>query len=179
MRKTPWMACLWPGVAQLWAHGSWPGLAVAIGAAVLLDLLLISSFGWSELIGQNLRNVLWTVFAAAWVAAVIWSVRKRASSTDATVGSGPDVFLEAMGQYLRGDYAGAERLLSELLRQDARDPEARLMLATLLRRVGRLAEATEELDRLARLDGAERWSVEIEDERQALDEARSTRADAA
>ena len=67
----PWCLYLWPGLPQMWLHGNWSGLVVALGAAVLLDVLLLVSFGWTELIGQNLRNILWTIFVAAWIAAIV------------------------------------------------------------------------------------------------------------
>ena len=65
--------CLWPGLPQLWSCGSWAGLALAVGAATGLDMLLLVSFGWSELIGPSLRTTLWVVFGVVWVVAAIWS----------------------------------------------------------------------------------------------------------
>ena len=72
----PWSFYLWPGLPQIWLYGSWSGLVVALGAAALLDVLLLVSFGWTELIGQNLRNILWAAFVVAWIAAVVWSSRQ-------------------------------------------------------------------------------------------------------
>ena len=51
-------------------------IGLALGAAVVLDLLLLVSFGWSELIGQSLRNTLWVAFGVFWVVAAGWSVRQ-------------------------------------------------------------------------------------------------------
>ncbi len=203
MRRTPWTACLWPGLAQLWPHGSWRGLALAVGAAVVLDALLLASFGWSELIGQNLRNTAWVVFAAAWAVAVGWSIRQRrrqaalgGDATSCSAGVSParaadhrfaavpaaapqDAFVEALDHYLKGDYYQAEQLLGGLLGRNARDLEARLMLATLMRHTGRAAEAAGQLDALGRLEGAEKWQFEIEEERQLLAEAETRPATAA
>ena len=75
MRKMRWTTCLWPGLPQLWMYGSWSGLALALGAAAVLDLLLLVSFGWSELVDQSVRNTLWAAFGVFWVVAVSWSVR--------------------------------------------------------------------------------------------------------
>ncbi len=186
MRRTPWTACLWPGVAQLWSHGSWWGLALAIGAAAALDVLLLASFGWSELIGQNLRNTAWVVFAAAWAVAVGWSIRERRRQAVCGAGVSParaagtaapqDAFVEALEHYLKGDYYQAEQLLGGLIGRNARDLEARLMLATLLRHTGRVAEAAGQLDALGRLEGAEKWQFEMEEERQLLAEAETPAA---
>ena len=41
-----------------------------------LNLLVLASFGWSELIGPSLRNTLWVVFGVVWVAAAMWSTRQ-------------------------------------------------------------------------------------------------------
>jgi len=180
MRRTPWTACLWPGLAQLWPHGSWWGLALAVGAAAALDALLLASFGWSELIGRNLRNTAWVVFAAAWLVAVAWSVRQRRRQA-ACCGVNPkqDAFVEALEHYLKGDYYQAEQLLGGLLRRNARDIEARLMLATLMRHAGRAAEAAGQLDALGRIEGAEQWQFEMEEERQLLAETGTPAATAA
>ena len=182
MRRTPWTACLWPGLAQLWSHGSWWGLALAVGAAAVLDVLLLASFGWSELIGQNLRNTAWVVFAAAWAVAVGWSIRQRRRQAVLCCGANrrtQDAFVEALEHYLKGDYYQAEQLLGGLLGRNARDLEARLMLATLLRHAGRAAEAAGQLDALGRLEGAEKWQFEMEEERQLLAEAETQAATAA
>ena len=172
MRRTPWTTYAWPGLPQLWSNGSWLGLALAVVAAVLLDLLLLASFGWSELIDSRVRNALWLAFGVAWVIAVVWSVRQsRRQAADERLGPRRDVFSDAQECYLRGDDYQAERILESLLRQNIRDVDARLMLATLLRRAGRIDEALRQLDTLARFEGAEKWELEILDERQLLAEA--------
>jgi len=180
MRRTPWTTYAWPGLPQLWSNGSWSGLALAVVAAVLLDLLLLASFGWSELIDFRVRNALWLAFGVAWVVAVVWSVRQsRRRAADERLGPRRDVFSDAQEYYLRGDDYQAERILESLLRQNIRDVDARLMLATLLRRAGRIDEALRQLDTLARFEGAEKWELEILDERQLLAEAKRETKNAA
>jgi hypothetical protein len=180
MRRMPRTTYLWPGLPQVWAYGSWAGLAVAIGVAVVLDVLLLVSFGWSELLGPNWRTALWAVFGAAWIGASLWSLRDCRRRT--VVGSpdpNADTFAEALGDYLRGDYYQAEHVLESLLRRNLRDVDARLMLATLLRRTGRLDEATQQLDTLARFEGAGKWELEIRRERELLAEVKTRKATAA
>jgi hypothetical protein len=180
MRRSPWTTCLWPGLPQLWSHGSWLGLAVALGAAAAFNVLLLVSFGWSELIGHSYRNISWAAFAAVWVAAVVWSLRERRRQVGlGRAEEGQDAFADAIEHYLKGDYYQAERLLDGLLRRNARDLDARLMLATLMRRTGRREKAAEQLDVLERLEGAEKWQLEIERERQRLAEAAEQAATAA
>ena len=86
MRRMPWTTCLWPGLPQLWIYGSWSGLVLALGMAVGLDLLVLASFGWSELIAPGLRSTLWTVFGLFWLTAAGWSARhcrRRAAAEEA------------------------------------------------------------------------------------------------
>ena len=63
-------------------------------------------------------------------------------------------FSEALDHYLKGDNYQAEQILEGLLRRNVRDLDARLMLATLLRRDRRFDEATEHLDMLGVLRAA-------------------------
>jgi hypothetical protein len=65
-----------------------------------------------------------------------------------------------------------QRTLLELLRHDGRDAEARLLLATLWRHEGRFDAASDQLDRLARLETATPWRQEIEWERERIAENR-------
>jgi hypothetical protein len=180
MRRMRWIACLWPGLPQLWTYGTWSALAVALGAGIVLDLLLLVSFGWSELISQNWRMSLWATFGVFWVAATGWSVRDcRRRAAGAHPNPSKDPFTQALDHYLRGDYYQAEHVLSGLLRRNLRDLEARLMLATLMRHTGRLDEAARQLETLVRFEGAGRWELEIHRERELLAEAKAREATAA
>jgi cytochrome c-type biogenesis protein CcmH/NrfG len=161
-------------------YGSWSGLAVALGAAAGLDLLLLASFGWSELIGEGLRNTLWAALGVSWVLAGGWSARQcRRQAAAEQPDPRADPFTDALDHYLKGDYYQAEQVLEGLLRRNLRDVDARLMLATLLRHTERLDEAARQLDTLARLEGAGKWHWEIERERDLLAEARTEKATAA
>jgi hypothetical protein len=180
MRRMPRCFYLWPGLPQMWLYGSWSGLTVALGAAMLLDVLLLVSFGWTELIGSGIRNILWPIFAAAWIAAIFWSRKEcRRQAVVASPEHGEDSFRQALDHYLKGDDYQAEQILEGLLRRNVRDLDARLMLATLLRRAKRPDEATQHLDMLSRFEGAEKWEQEIRAERGLLAEARSETASAA
>jgi hypothetical protein len=180
MRRMPWTTCLWPGLPQLWTYGSWGGMALALGTAAVLDLLLLVSFGWSELIGPGLRNTLWTLFGVAWILGAFWSARHCGRHVAALIPDPlRDVFTEALDHYLKGDYYQAEHMLDGLLRRNARDLDARLMLATLLRRAGRPEEARQQLDTLARFEGAGKWQWEIERERTLLKKVKTREVAAA
>jgi hypothetical protein len=180
MRRMPWTIYVWPGLAQICFFGSWSGLGMAVGAGVLLDVLLLVSFGWTELIDRNLRNTIWVAFAVAWIVAIVWS-RKQCLGQAFACRLQPeeDTFGQAVDHYLKGDNYETEQILEGLLRRNTRDLDARLMLATLLRRAGRLDEASRQLDMLTRFEGAGRWELEIQEERDLLAEAKTEKASAA
>jgi len=80
------------------------------------------------------------------------------------------LFIRAQTEYLNRHWLEAEELLLKLLACRERDAEAHLMLATLYRHTGRVAESGECLTRLERLDGGDRWAVEIARERWLLEQ---------
>lgn len=167
MGRTPWATYLWPGFPQVWKRGSPSAVSVAVGFAVLVNLALLGSLVWSELFTSGVRNIVWVVVAVVWVVSVvlgtIWD-RRRPAAAD-------DLFGGALDHYLQQDWYQAERILTQLLRHNARDLDARLMVATLYRHTGRGEEAAGELDRLARMEGSRKWELEIGRERRLLAEA--------
>ncbi len=168
MGRMRWIAYLWPGLPQLGVRGEGSALALAVGTACLLNLALLSTFVWTELLAEDLRTGLWVAVGGSWGLAAGLSAlaaRRNGSQQDRLV---EDEFTEALGYYLKGDWLGAGRTLTGLLRRNADDVEARLMLATLLRHTGQLPEANEQLDRLSLISGAEDWKLEIRRERELL-----------
>jgi hypothetical protein len=143
-------------------------LGLALAAAGLLDMILVVTFGWSELFSPGVRNALWVALGMVWLGGLVFFPGAAASPS-----RGKDSFPEAIDHYLQGNWFQAERVLSARLRQDAGDLDARLMLATLLRRTGRWEEAQREVDVLERCEGAWKWGPEIHRERQLLTEARN------
>lgn len=174
MHKALWASCLWPGLAQIWLRGAWSGLALAVGFSLLVNLLLVSSLVWTELVTPAVRLAGWTVVSLYWVGSVVgswwWLSREQPElRLEKTV----DRFRIAQREYLRCNWLEAERLLGEILADDDRDVAAGLLLATLLRHTGRFPEAGRELARLARLDDATAWQFEIERERQLMSQHQS------
>lgn len=173
MQKIPWAAFLWPGLPQLWLRGQWAGLAKAVGAAVVLNAVLLGTFGWSELISSGMRNVLWIAVALFWTAsAAAGYVQTRRRANRRQLAPAKDTFTQALELYLKGDYFQAECLLVEMLARNERDLDARLMLAALYRHNRRYDEATKQLDTLVRFEGAEKWRLEIENERSLIAEGK-------
>ncbi len=175
MRRKRWAIYLWPGLCQLWLRGSWSALAVALAAAALLNLALLGSFGWTELVSGGVLRALWLMLGAAWVGWAAMSLvgSRRQRNCDPADPAG-DAFEKALEHYLKGNWFQAERLLSHLLRRSERDLEARLMLAALLRHTGRLEEAGTQLDLLTRFEGARKWEWEIRRERELLSQSRAS-----
>ncbi len=135
MRAFRWCSLLWPGLPQLWFAGAWSGLGMALGFALLVDLGLLTSRVWTEVLSPEARGMLWLVVAGIWLTAAIvscrWVARLRPNSQPAS--GSADLFETARSEYLRGHWFEAETALQRLLDINPLDREARLMLATLLR----------------------------------------------
>ncbi len=173
MRRMAWAVYLWPGLPQLAGRGSWAALVVALGAGAMLQVALLATFVWTELLTPELRILYWVLLLIAWgVSAVLsgWLRDREAARSQGNEKS--DNFREALDHYLQGRWVEAERSLGRLLRNDRRDIEARLMLATLLRHTRRWSEAGRQLDALARLEEAQKWEQEIRREAELLAAAR-------
>jgi hypothetical protein len=174
MQRMPWTVYLWPGLPQIVGRGNWSALALAIGAAALLNVTLLGSWVWTELIAPELRILCWALLGAVWgVSALMsaWLDRRQAAMENPDPAQ--DLFGEALDHYLRGNWFEAERTLGKVLRRNGRDLEARLMRATLLRHTKRWEEAARELNLLVRLEGARKWELEMRRERELLAEARA------
>ena len=177
--KLHWSAYLWPGLVHLWVRGSWAGLALAIGFTALANLLAATALVWNEWLPPRVRWMGALALAVIWVAAWVearadwrrwlseWSEGESLPAVDAAQLS-DEWFRDAQRAYLAGDWVLAEKTLLRLLKQDSRDAEARLMLATLWRHEGRTDEASRELDRLERLETAAAWDYEIACERERI-----------
>ncbi len=97
-----------------------------------------------------------------------WCAKQRAFDE---VGPPKDLFPRALGEYLRGNWYAVETLCHQMLRAEARDVDARLLLASTLRHAGRRDEARLWLDELGRFEDAAKWELEIEQEMAQLAEA--------
>jgi hypothetical protein len=172
MRRMPWPAYLWPGLPQLARDGNWTALAFALAAAALLNAVLLGTWFWTDLFDPTLRIIVWVFLGAAWSVSLAywaWTDRRQAAVSAKAGGLG---FESALEDYLKGNWFEAERKLNTLLRCDEHDVEARLLIATLLRHTKRFDDATHQLNLLVRLDGAQRWALEIHREGELLREAR-------
>jgi tetratricopeptide (TPR) repeat protein len=153
---------------QLWRRGSWAGLGVALVATLVVDLALLGTCGWGELFAPAIRSGIWIFVGASWIGLVVMTAGWNASPLGTVRPADDTLFLEARAYYLKGNWFEAERRLRTALRQNERDLDCRLLLASLLRHAGRPDEAERELDLIERLEGAAKWEAEIASERRLL-----------
>jgi hypothetical protein len=84
------------------------------------------------------------------------------------------LFNQAQREYLKGNWAEARELLERRLRLRPRDVESRLLLVSVLRRVGRFQAAVSEIELLEGMDEARPWGLELVKERERLLQARNS-----
>lgn len=164
------LTLVWPGLPWLWLRGSIGGLVLALAFAVLLDMAIVTTWIWSELVDLPVSIGIWTATIAVWIVATA----SAASTFPAPIFRGTDpaadtLFVKARDAYLARDWLTAETRLRAVLALAPTDGEAQLLLATLLRRVGRSSEAQRALDQLARSDSGAPWQTAIARERVLLD----------
>ena len=174
----PWgwrLLCLWPGLARLWLRGDFQALGFAVCFSVLLNLALVSSLIWPAYLGPRFLLLAWPILALVWLGNAWFSWRwlpswlqvghKFAAPPELRVDT---LFNQAQREYLRCHWAEAQGLLERRLRLRPRDVESRLLLVSVLRRVGRFQLATKELELLEGMDEARPWSLELSRERERL-----------
>jgi len=169
---------LWPGLPAIWRRGSWRSLALAILFAAALNLALVATCVWPELIDATVRTGLWWALSAVWaVSAVCARLPLSDSAGSSSQVASTDLFCAARGEYLQGDLRAAQIKLRELLQAAPDDADGLLLLATVQRRLGAAAAAHAVLKRLVRLDASAKWWFEIGRERQLLAQLSQTATD--
>ncbi len=171
LQKRLWACCLWPGLPQVCLRGAFSGLILAVGFGLLLNLLLLSTLLWTELVSSTLRGGGWGALALFWLASAVgswrWLSHQEPAARIERVGN---LFHETQQHYLLGHWFEAEKGLRQILERDERDADAGLMLATLLRHTGRWDEALMRLEQLSRSDDARKWDYEMGCERRLIAE---------
>jgi len=152
------LTLLWPGLPWLWLRGSVAGLFLAVAFAVALDMAIVLTWVWTELVAREYALGLWAATAGVWIVATLSAMTAfppplptgRSEAAEA-------LFVAARDAYLGRDWLAAETKLRGLLVVAPTDGEAQLLLATLLRRVGRRAESRTALEKLSRSDAGRPW----------------------
>lgn len=161
---------VWPGLPGLWCRGSFCGLLLAVVFSNLLVVAILATFVWPELLRMGAKAVVCFSVAALWAVFAIPQVRAQLERRKDLRSNGDlkHLFRAAQTEYLRGNWFQAESLLNQLLEVCTDDVEARLLLATLLRRVGRFEASAKQLDCVELAPDGHRWCREIEGERRLL-----------
>jgi tetratricopeptide (TPR) repeat protein len=156
------LTVFWPGLPRLWLLGEWSALCLSAGFAILLNLVVVATWGWIELLDAPLLFAAWTGTVLFWLVSLFSGMRQilallRVSDPNSLA----DLFRTAQGEYLKGNWFEAESALNQLLELHPGDADAHLLLASLLRRTGHAKEARERLKKLATLAAADKWQLEI------------------
>ena len=156
------LTLVWPGLPWLWLRGSVGGLVLALAFAVLLDMAVVTTWIWSELVDLQVSIGIWTATVAVWVAGTVSAASTFPAPIPRDADAAADaLFVKARNAYLAHDWLAAETRLRAALALAPTDGEAQLLLATLLRRVGRTAEAKRALEQLSRSDSGAPWQAAI------------------
>ena len=165
---------LWPGLPTAWFRGSFSGLLIALGFAIVLEIAILATIVWPLWFRPATVAVVWFCVVLYWLIAALPSFAQRTlGNRDLGQASSQrlDLFRKAQAEYLTGNWSVAEQHLLVLLDADASDVEVQLMLATLYRRLGRWREAGRRLELATDTDTRKKWHWEISRERQCLREA--------
>lgn len=177
MNALRYATLVWPGLPWAWLRGSRAGLVLALAFAVSVDVAVVTTFIWPDLVELPLTLAAWTAVGVIWLASTVSAAAAFPPPLVHPVPAEVDpLFVKARAAYLARDWVAAETRLRELLALAPTDGEAQLLLATLLRRAGRLAEAGAELEKLSASDAGIRWRAAIAAERQQLAAARQPAA---
>jgi thioredoxin-like negative regulator of GroEL len=151
---------------------------LALAFAVALDVGILTTFIWPDLVELPITVAVWAGVCVIWLASTVSAAAAFPPALARPAAADVDpLFVQARNAYLARDWLMAETRLRDLLKMAPTDGEAQLLLATLLRRAGRLAEARAALEKLSASDSAARWQTAIATEQDRI--ASATRGDAA
>lgn len=169
MTALRYLTLVWPGLPWLWLRGSRAGLVLALAFAVAFDVAVVTTFIWPDLVELPITVAVWAGVGVIWLASTVSGAAAFPPPLAKPMAADVDPFyVKARDAYLARDWVTAETRLRELLAIAPTDGEAQLLLATLLRRVGRLAEARDALEKLSASDTGIRWRRAIATERERI-----------
>ncbi len=168
-----YLTLVWPGLPWLWLRGSRAGLVIALAFALSLDVGIVTTFIWPDLVELPITMAVWAGVAVIWLASTVSAAAAFPPPLAKPAAADIDpLFVRARDAYLARDWVTAETRLRDLLERSPTDGDAQLLLATLLRRVGRLAEARDALEKLSASDTGAHWRAAIVAERERIVAAR-------
>lgn len=177
MNRDHWAYHCWPGLWPLWHQGAVSGFLLALGTGLLLNLLLLATFVYTEILSPPVRTYGWIALGVVWMVSAVGSYGwHRWRHLHREMGDQNDLLAAATVEYLRGNWYQAELSLWQALKRDRRDVDALLMLATICRHTDRLDDAQRQLDDLELLERSAKWQAEIAHERKLIARKRNQAA---
>jgi hypothetical protein len=184
MHAWSWVAAFWPGFAQAWCLGRVSGLALAAAFAGCFNSALVASYLWvqGDLANGQVAALAWLMVGGIWIVGLIW-LKQDASllGLSAAGHADPDAeawFREAQHEYLKGHWLEAETLLGRIRATGRFDAAVELLLASVQRRSGRIAEAQRTLTEMKANPAAAIWLFEVESELASIAAEEQTSAEA-
>ncbi|MCU0709743.1 MAG: hypothetical protein MUF23_15770 [Pirellula sp.] len=152
-----------------WRDGDIRSLFIAILFGAVFCIGWTGSTLWPLWLSSWRLGLIWSVLACGAIASLvhnlahglIWPTRRFTGCPDTTL-------VRAQELYLQANYFEAEQLLAGFCRQGKMDPEATMLMASILRRTSRFPQALALLDELALLDCGIYWLEEIEREKKLV-----------
>ena len=71
MAPVRYLTLVWPGLPWLWLRGSFAGLVLAFAFAVTLDIAVMTTFIWSDLVEVSFTLAVWTATAIVWLVSTV------------------------------------------------------------------------------------------------------------
>ena len=179
-RTVPLWMCMWPGLTGLWLVGEWTALLSAIAFATLFNFALVIVFVYPDWFSREVKLIAWTSIGLFWLISFLRTRGKRDLFLDRMESNDADDDVElheAQTEYLAGEWKAAETIVEEILLQNPRDVEARLLLISIFRRQDRLPEARRQIEIASQYDGAVRWRDEIDLELESIELAEQKHAE--
>ncbi len=177
MRRSDYWICCWPGLSPAWRLGQPLGLLAAVAFSALLNLAIVATLVWPQLLGPQIPQGLWLAVGLVWIGSSWYEFRRYGRLPDDSqhAFAGDDaLFIQAQSEYLKGNWEEAEWILRQRLSTCHRDVESRLLLVTVYRRQGQRQFAFDQLQILKRFDGSREWVEEMDREARLLDSADAT-----
>lgn len=165
-------ACLhaWPGWTKLWNEGDLRSLLLSLLFGIFLNLWIAATWSWPQWwTGQGWWSCLAALAVAASASAFLAKDSLRSLALRQAPAKSADQWLQdAQESYLQANYPEAEASLHRIFAAGHQDIEAMLLMISVLRRTGRIAQAQFCIDRLRLLERAAPWMAELDQEQKKL-----------
>ena len=161
----------WPGARGIHRYGRWSFLLIAIAFSVLSCAMIFVHIHWTQLISnQRVQNLTIVIYVFIWLALLLKSskIERKIRHKQRIPEPEKDIFRDAQFHYLQGNWFETECCLNMLLKRNARDVDAMLMMATLFRHIKRIDEAIALIKQLDLLEESHRLKYEIRSEKRKI-----------